>query len=119
MAGVLECVALSKAFSGIDVLKGVSLSLEHGTVTALAGENGAELHTGSIAEAHRTGVAILPQELASIPDKTGLPEPVRRHGEAAHRGAGSPPDSNRGPGGARRRRRLRDRENAVAPGRSK
>ncbi len=95
MAGVLDCQDLHKGFGGIPVLKGVTLSLEHGTVTALAGENGAgkstlmkiasgqykadsgsvtidgnELHAGSMAEAHRFGVAIVPQELASIPDMT-------------------------------------------------
>jgi ribose transport system ATP-binding protein len=92
---VLECQNLSKGFGGIPVLKDVSLALEHGTVTALAGENGAgkstlmkiasgqyradagtvsvdgaELHAGNMAEAHRQGVAIVPQELASIPDMT-------------------------------------------------
>ena len=91
----LQCRELVKGFGGVPVLKGVSLSLEHGTVTALAGENGAgkstlmkiasgqyradsgsvlvdgaELGAGSIAEAHRSGVAIVPQELASIPDLT-------------------------------------------------
>src|SRR5690349_3548739 len=95
VAAVLECRGLEKAFGGIPVLKGVGLSLEHGTVTALAGENGAgkstlmkiasgqyradsgsvsvdgvDLHAGSMAEAHRLGVAIVPQELASIPDLT-------------------------------------------------
>ncbi len=38
---VLECQNLSKGFGGIPVLKGVTLALEHGTVTALVGENGA------------------------------------------------------------------------------
>ena len=95
MAAVLECQDLHKGFGGIPVLNGVSLALEHGTVTALAGENGAgkstlmkiasgqyradsgtvtvdgaELRTGSMAEAHRSGVAIVPQELASLPDMT-------------------------------------------------
>jgi ribose transport system ATP-binding protein len=95
VAAVLECEKLEKGFGGVPVLKGVSLSLEHGTVTALAGENGAgkstlmkiasgqyradsgtvsvdgnELHAGSMAEAHKYGVAIVPQELASIPDLT-------------------------------------------------
>jgi len=92
---VLECQNLSKGFGGIPVLTGVTLALEHGTVTALAGENGAgkstlmkiasgqykadagtvsvdgaELHAGDMAQAHRQGVAIVPQELASIPDMT-------------------------------------------------
>ncbi len=95
MAAVLECRDLQKGFGGIPVLKGVSLVLEHGTVTALAGENGAgkstlmkiasgqyradsgtvtvngsELRGGNMAEAHRAGVAIVPQELASLPDMT-------------------------------------------------
>ena len=93
MAAVLECQDLRKAFGGIPVLNGVSLALEHGTVRALAGENGAgkstlmkiasgqyradsgtvtvdgaELRAGNMAEAHRSGVAIVPQELASLPD---------------------------------------------------
>ncbi|HAQ9640113.1 TPA: ATP-binding cassette domain-containing protein, partial [Enterococcus faecium] len=38
---VLECAGIEKAFSGIPVLKGVSLQLQPGTITALAGENGA------------------------------------------------------------------------------
>ncbi len=95
MAGVLECEDLTMGFGGVPVLRGVTLTLEHGTVTALAGENGAgkstlmkiasgqyradsgsvrvdgtELRAGSTAEAHRYGVAIVPQELASIPDLT-------------------------------------------------
>ncbi|GAB3743320.1 sugar ABC transporter ATP-binding protein [Microlunatus parietis] len=86
---------MTKGFGGVPVLAGVSLDLEHGTVTALAGENGAgkstlmkiasgqyradrgsviigdrELHGGSVTDAHRAGVAIVPQELASIPDLT-------------------------------------------------
>lgn len=95
MAWALECRELVKGFGGVPVLKGVSLALEHGTVTALAGENGAgkstlmkiasgqyradagqvfvdgaQLTAGNMAEAHRSGVAIVPQELASIPDLT-------------------------------------------------
>ena len=38
---VLACRDLRKSFGGVPVLKGVSLSLRLGTVTALAGENGA------------------------------------------------------------------------------
>ncbi|NAZ80219.1 ATP-binding cassette domain-containing protein [Kineococcus sp. R8] len=92
---MLECLALEKSFGGVPVLKGVSLSLELGTVTALAGENGAgkstmmkiasgqyradagtvrvrgeELSAGDIRDAHRLGVAIVPQELASIAHMT-------------------------------------------------
>jgi ribose transport system ATP-binding protein len=95
VAALLECRDLHKGFGGIPVLNGVSLELEHGTVTALAGENGAgkstlmkiaagqyradsgsvsvegaELRTGSLTEAHRSGVVIVPQELASLPDMT-------------------------------------------------
>jgi len=92
MAGVLfECRDLTKAFGGVPVLKGISLALEAGTVTALAGENGAGKSTmmkiasgqlradrgevliegeplahGDAHAAHRQGVAIVPQELASI-----------------------------------------------------
>ncbi|WP_152365985.1 sugar ABC transporter ATP-binding protein [Microlunatus speluncae] len=95
MAPVLRCREVAKGFGGVPVLTGVSLDLEPGTVTALAGENGAgkstllkiasgqyradrggvelngrELHGGSVTDAHRAGVAIVPQELASIPDLT-------------------------------------------------
>jgi ribose transport system ATP-binding protein len=94
MANVaLECRDLSKSFGGVPVLKGVSLSLEPGTVTALAGENGAgkstmmKIASGQVKPdqgtvliegqplahadahaAHRQGVAIVPQELAPILD---------------------------------------------------
>lgn len=37
----LECQGIAKSFGGLPVLKGVSLALELGTVTALVGENGA------------------------------------------------------------------------------
>jgi ribose transport system ATP-binding protein len=92
---MLECIGLHKAFGGVPVLKGVGLSLERGTVTALAGENGAgkstmmkiasgqlkadqgevkvrgeHLHAADPKAAHRLGVAIVPQELASIEDMT-------------------------------------------------
>jgi ribose transport system ATP-binding protein len=90
---VLECRDLYKGFGGVPVLKGVSLDLKAGTVTALAGENGAgkstlmkiasgqyrpdagsvlvdgsELSLGHVPEARRAGIAIVPQELASIED---------------------------------------------------
>jgi ribose transport system ATP-binding protein len=92
---MLQCLNLVKSFGGVPVLKGVSLSLEPGTVTALAGENGAgkstmlkiasgqlradqgevlvrgeHLASGEPKAAHRLGVAIVPQELASIDDLT-------------------------------------------------
>ncbi len=90
---VLECRDIHKGFGGVPVLQGVSLSLHPGTVTALAGENGAgkstlmkiasgqyrpdsgsvlvdgtELHLGHVPDARRAGIAIVPQELASIED---------------------------------------------------
>ncbi|WP_207549951.1 sugar ABC transporter ATP-binding protein [Thermostaphylospora chromogena] len=89
----MECRDLTKAFGGVPVLKGVSLTLAAGTVTALAGENGAgkstmmkiasgqvrpdsgqvivggeELPYADPQAAHRRGVAIIPQELAPIMD---------------------------------------------------
>lgn len=92
-APALECHDLVKAFGGVPVLKGVSLSLSPGSVTALAGENGAgkstmmkiasgqlrpdsgevlvdgaPLSAGNPHAAHRQGVAIVPQELAPILD---------------------------------------------------
>ncbi len=95
MAVALECQSLTKAFGGIPVLRGVSMSLEPGTVTALAGENGAgkstmmKIASGQLVadsgqvlidgrplahadahSAHRQGVAIVPQELAPILDMT-------------------------------------------------
>ncbi|MBK0418640.1 sugar ABC transporter ATP-binding protein [Leucobacter sp. CSA1] len=88
---LLECRNITKGFGGVPVLKGVSLHLEPGTITALAGENGAGKSTlmkiasgqyrpdggevfvggqllpaGNPQAAHKLGVAIVPQELASI-----------------------------------------------------
>ncbi|WP_338890381.1 sugar ABC transporter ATP-binding protein [Rhodococcus sovatensis] len=95
MTALLECQDLTKSFGGVPVLKGISLDLEPGTVTALAGENGAgkstlmkiatgqlradtgtvmigehQLSSGDSRDAVRHGVAIVPQELASIDDMT-------------------------------------------------
>jgi len=92
---LLECSGITKSFGGVPVLKGVDLRLEPGTVTALAGENGAGKSTlmkivsgqysaddgtvsvhgsvlapGNPRDAVRHGVAIVPQELASIEDMT-------------------------------------------------
>lgn len=89
----LECRDIEKAFGGVPVLKGVSLALQPGTITALAGENGAgkstlmkiasgqyrpdagqvlvrgeDLPAGHAQVAHRLGVSIVPQELASVMD---------------------------------------------------
>jgi ribose transport system ATP-binding protein len=94
-SAILECTGITKSFGGIPVLKGISLDLEPGTVTALAGENGAgkstlmkivsgqysadagdvsvqgtHLAPGNPRDAVRHGVAIVPQELASIEDMT-------------------------------------------------
>ncbi|OFJ53632.1 sugar ABC transporter ATP-binding protein [Mycolicibacterium grossiae] len=92
---VLECADITKSFGGVPVLAGITLDLAPGTVTALAGENGAgkstlmkiisgqytadsgtvsvkgtELAPGNTRDAVRHGVAIVPQELASIEDMT-------------------------------------------------
>lgn len=92
---LLECTDIHKSFGGVPVLKGITLQLEPGTVTALAGENGAgkstlmkiisgqysadhgevsvkgtTLTSGNTRDAVRHGVAIVPQELASIEDMT-------------------------------------------------
>ncbi|WP_193048098.1 sugar ABC transporter ATP-binding protein [Mycolicibacterium baixiangningiae] len=92
---LLECTDIEKSFHGVPVLKGITLHLEPGTVTALAGENGAgkstlmkiisgqytadhgtvtvqgnELASGNTKDAVKHGVAIVPQELASIEDMT-------------------------------------------------
>lgn len=90
---MLECSGITMSFGGIPVLRGITFNLEPGTVTALAGENGAgkstlmkiasgqyrpdagEVHvrgqhliSGNAQAAHGLGVAIVPQELASIPE---------------------------------------------------
>ncbi|MFT4231328.1 MAG: sugar ABC transporter ATP-binding protein [Leucobacter sp.] len=90
-SALLECRGIIKGFGGVPVLRGITLSLEPGTITALAGENGAgkstlmkiasgqyrpdagevyvsgeRLPAGNAQIAHRLGVAIVPQELASI-----------------------------------------------------
>lgn len=92
---LLECTGIEKSFGGVPVLKGITLNLEPGTVTALAGENGAgkstlmkivsgqytadhgtvtvqgnQLTGGNTKDAVKHGVAIVPQELASIEDMT-------------------------------------------------
>lgn len=92
---MLHCEDIEMSFGGIPVLKGVDLFLESGTVTALAGENGAgkstlmkiasgqyrpvsgevrvrgiPLPAGDTKAATELGVAIVPQELASIPELT-------------------------------------------------
>lgn len=92
---MLSCRAVEMSFGGIPVLKGVDLTLQPGTVTALAGENGAgkstlmkivsgqykpdsgDVHVrgelllgGSTKAAAALDVAIVPQELASIPELT-------------------------------------------------
>ncbi|MCW2689716.1 MAG: sugar transporter [Mycobacterium sp.] len=94
-SAVLECADITKSFGGVPVLDGITLTLEPGTVTALAGENGAgkstlmkivsgqysadhgmvsvqghHLAPGNPRDAVRHGVAIVPQELASIEDMT-------------------------------------------------
>jgi ribose transport system ATP-binding protein len=91
----LECIDIEKSFGGVPVLKSVSLHLQPGTITALAGENGAgkstlmkiasgqyrpdkgsvlvrgqDLPSGNPQAAHRLGVSIVPQELASMPELT-------------------------------------------------
>lgn len=88
-----RCRGIEKGFGGIPVLRGIDLDLEPGVVVALAGENGAGKSTllkiiagevrpdagslelagetlarYSIATVHRAGVAIVPQELAPVPD---------------------------------------------------
>ena len=90
---MLECRDIEMSFGGVPVLKGVTFEMAPGTVTALAGENGAgkstlmkiasgqyrpdkgrvlvrgqELPVGNAQAAYRLGVAIVPQELASVMD---------------------------------------------------
>lgn len=90
---MLRCARIEMSFGGVPVLSGVDLDLMPGTVTALAGENGAgkstlmkiasgqyrpdsgsvevrgkRLTVGSTKAAAQLGVAIVPQELASIPE---------------------------------------------------
>lgn len=90
---MLECSGITMSFGGVPVLRGIAFTLEPGTVTALAGENGAgkstlmkiasgqyrpdggevrvrgqHLSSGNTQAAYSLGVAIVPQELASIPE---------------------------------------------------
>src|SRR5699024_9315217 len=92
---LLECHDISKGFGGVPVLKSISLHLQPATITALVGENGAgkstlmkiasgqytadegrvlvrgeELPVGNAQAAHKLGISIVPQELASIPEMT-------------------------------------------------
>lgn len=92
---MLNANGIWKGFGGVPVLRGVTLTLRQGEVTALAGENGAgkstlmkiasgqyapdqgevfvrgsHLKAGHPKAAHDLGVAIVPQELASIPEMT-------------------------------------------------
>ncbi|EMY35542.1 ABC transporter-like protein [Arthrobacter crystallopoietes BAB-32] len=95
VSAVVETRGITKSFGGVPVLKGISLALEPGTITAIAGENGAgkstlmkiitglyapdsgtvlvdgeELEAGNPLDAIGHGIAIVPQELASIPELT-------------------------------------------------
>lgn len=90
-----SCQSIAKGFGGIPVLKAVNLDLLPGEVVALVGENGAGKSTllkiiagqvrpdeGSLTlsgellgkytptVAHSSGVSIIPQELAPVPDMT-------------------------------------------------
>jgi ABC-type sugar transport system ATPase subunit len=90
---ILELEKISKHFSGVDALSGVSVSLRAGEVTAIMGENGAgkstllrilggdyapdtgrilldgtPLHLRSPRDAHRHGIRVIPQEPEIIPD---------------------------------------------------
>lgn len=92
---LLECTDIHHSFGPVSVLRGVDLALHGGTVTALAGENGAGKSTlmkilaGQVAPssglvlvdgelirssdvhaARAAGLAIVPQELAPVPDLT-------------------------------------------------
>lgn len=92
---MLKCEGITMSFGGIPVLRGINFTLGPGTVTALAGENGAgkstlmkiasgqyrpdngsvhvrseHLPSGNAQAAYSLGVAIVPQELASIPEMT-------------------------------------------------
>jgi ribose transport system ATP-binding protein len=91
----VELQRVSKSFDGTHALKGVSFSVPAGEVTALVGENGAgkstllrimsgvvqadsgdvlifdqPVHFGSPREAQRAGIAIIHQELSTVPDLT-------------------------------------------------
>jgi len=92
---MLKLSNIRKSFSGVEVLHGVSFSIERGSVTALVGENGAGKSTlmkilsgvytdyeGDIfiddqkiffknpREAKESGISIIHQELSCIPDLT-------------------------------------------------
>jgi len=92
-SNAFELVGVNKSFGGVPVLKSIDFSLKAGTITALAGENGAgkstilKIISGQLRpdsgkvfiagtemalfdpkNSHKLGVAIIPQELAPYPD---------------------------------------------------
>ena len=89
---IVDLKGIKKSFSGVDVLKGVDLTLKKGEIVALMGENGAgkstlvnvlmgvhkrdggvikingrEFTEYNINTARQNGIAMIPQELALVP----------------------------------------------------
>ena len=89
---IVDLKGIKKSFSGVDVLKGVELTLKKGEIVALMGENGAgkstlvnvlmgvhkrdggvikingrEFTEYNINTARQNGIAMIPQELALVP----------------------------------------------------
>jgi simple sugar transport system ATP-binding protein len=92
-APVIACIGIEKSFGHVDALRGASITVRQGEVTALFGDNGAGKSTllrilcgihqpdrgqilirgkpavlGSIRDAHRYGIDVIHQDLALAPD---------------------------------------------------
>src|SRR4026208_1290279 len=98
---ILELHDITKAFGGVEALRGVDFALSAGEIHGLVGENGAgkstlmkiiagvhsdfsgrfvldgkETRFRSVRDAHAAGIALVPQELSVAPERTAGGEGV-------------------------------------------